>query len=211
MDITWYGHSCFRITERGKATIVTDPFDTSIGYAPLSLKADVVTVSHETPGHGFVEGVREWRFVISRPGEFEIGGVFITGTAMVNKKANHPRPNIAYTIDYGQLTVIHLGDLAHVPSQSDLDALGQIDIVLVPVGGGGALSAPQAAEVVSMLEPSIVVPMHYQTQHSRLDLAPVDKFLTEMGITTPQELDVLRVSASTLPEQTQVVLLSYKV
>ena len=212
MDITWYGHSCFRIAERGKASIVTDPYDASIGYSGLNLKADVVTVSHNTPGHAFIEGVREWQFVIERPGEYEIGGVFIIGTPMIDKKAKDPSYNVLYTLDYGNLNVAHLGDLSHVPGQSDLDALGQVDVVLVPVGGGGALNAAQAAEVVSILEPSIVIPMHFHTEHSLIDdLAPVDKFLTEMGVTNPVEDDTLRVTSSGLPEQTQVILLSYKV
>ena len=211
MDITWYGHSCFRITERGKASIVTDPYDASIGYSDLNLKADVVTISHNTPGHAFVDGVREWQFAIERPGEYEIGGVFIIGTAMYDKKAKDPTFNVLYTLDYGNLNVAHLGDLSHVPGQSDLEALGQVDVALVPVGGGGALNAAQAAEVVSILEPSIVVPMHYHTEHSLIDdLAPVDKFLTEMGVTNPAQEETLRVTSSGLPEQTQVILLSYK-
>jgi L-ascorbate metabolism protein UlaG (beta-lactamase superfamily) len=211
MDITWHGHSCFRITERGKASIVTDPYDASIGYSDLNLKADVVTISHNTPGHAYIDGVREWQFAIERPGEYEIGGVFIIGIPLFDKKAADPAYNVLYTLDYGNLSVAHLGDLSHVPGQSDLDALGQVDVALVPVGGGGALNAAQAAEVISMLEPSIVIPMHFHTEHSLLALAPVDKFLTEMGVTNPVEEDTLRVTSSGLPEQTQVILLGYKV
>ncbi|HLA44280.1 MAG TPA: MBL fold metallo-hydrolase [Aggregatilineales bacterium] len=153
MDITWYGHSCFRITERGKATVVTDPYDESIGYAPLNIKADVVTISHDTPGHAHVAGVREWQFAITRPGEYEIGGVFIIATPIIDKKADGSRYNVVYTFDYGNLNVAHLGDLSHVPSQSSLEALGEVHVVMVPVGAGGALSAGQAAEVIGMLEP----------------------------------------------------------
>lgn len=210
MDITWYGHSCFRITERGKASVVTDPFDESIGYAPLSLKSDIVTVSHNVAGHANIDAVREWQFAIDRPGEYEIGGVFVIGALMADPKAKDPTYNIAYTFDYGNLNVVHLGDLDHVPNQSSLDALGQIDVALVPVGGGGALNASQAAEIISMLEPSIVVPMHFQTEHSQLNLDPLDKFLTEMGVANPAETDTLKVASSGLPETTQVVLLQYK-
>jgi len=210
MDITWHGHSCFRLTERNGAVIVTDPYHESIGYGKLSLKADVVTVSHEKPGHAAVENVQNWRIAINRPGEYEIGGVFIIGIPMVNRKADNPRYNVVYTYDYGSVSVVHLGDLDHVPTQSALEALGQVDVLMIPVGGGGALNSGQAAEVVAMLEPSIVVPMHYQTPQSLLDLAPIDKFLSEMGVTSPTETDMLKVSASSLPEQTQVVLLNYR-
>lgn len=211
MDITWYGHSCFRIAERNAAAIVTDPYDESIGYSKLNLKADVVTVSHDQPGHAAVEQVQGWRIAINRPGEYEIGGVFIIGTPMVNRKADNPRYNVVYTYDYGSVSVVHLGDLDHVPSQSALEALGQVDVLLVPVGGGGALNSSQAAEVIALLEPRIVVPMHFHTPQSLLELAPVDKFLSEMGITSPTETDLLKISASSLPEQTQVVLLNYRI
>lgn len=212
MDITWYGHSCFRLVERGKASIVTDPYSEDIGYAPLNLKADIVTTSHESAGHAYLEAVRDWKLAINRPGEYELGGVFITGVAMVNKKAETPTYNVVYHFDFGALNIAHLGDLNYVPSQSDLEALGgDIHIALVPVGGGGGLNAGQAAEVISIIEPAIVIPMHYHTPHSLLDLAPVDKFLTEMGITAPEVMeDTFKISATNLPEQTQVVLLNYK-
>ncbi|MFP4322372.1 MAG: MBL fold metallo-hydrolase [Anaerolineales bacterium] len=210
MDIVWYGHSCFRLSERGKITIVTDPYSESIGYSPLNVKADVVTISHETPGHAYLEGVRDWSVAIERPGEYEIGGVFIMGFPLVDKKSDQARMNVAYTFDFGNLSVVHLGDLAHVPSQSDLDNLGQVNVLMIPVGGGEALSATDAAEVVAMIEPAIVIPMHYQTPHSLLPLEPVEKFLLEMGVNNPTEEETLRVSASSLPEQTQVVVLGYK-
>jgi L-ascorbate metabolism protein UlaG (beta-lactamase superfamily) len=210
MEITWYGHSCFRLSERGKSTVITDPYAESIGYGPLNLKGDIVTVSHETAGHANWQVVRESRLVISRPGEYELGGVLVVGVAMINRKAANPRYNITYLLDFGQLNVVHLGDLDYVPSQSELDALGEIHVALVPVGGGGALSSGQAAEVIAMLEPGIVIPMHYHTPHSLLDLAPVDKFLTEMGVTTPEVLETFKVTSSAISEQTQVVLLDYK-
>ncbi|NJL93097.1 MAG: MBL fold metallo-hydrolase [Anaerolineae bacterium] len=210
MDITWYGHSCFRLTERGSTSIVTDPFDPGVGYGALNLKAQVVTISHEAAGHAHVDAVRDWEYVINRPGEYEIGGVFIIGTPMFNKKADDPKPNIVYSFDYSGVIVVHLGDLDHVPSQSALESLGEVAVLLVPVGGGGALNASQAAEVVSLIEPAIVVPMHYKTPHTQLELAGVEKFLAEMGVTSPTEEETLKVSTSGLPAQTQVTLLSYK-
>ncbi len=210
MDITWYGHSCFRITERGSATVVTDPYSPEIGYGALNLKADVVTISHDSPGHANVDAVKNWKFAITSPGEYEIGGVFIIGSAMYDKKEENPHYNVIYLFDYGSINVVHLGDLNHVPTQSALEALGEVHILLIPVGGGGGLTASQAAEVVAMLEPNIVIPMHYGTPDTSLDLASVEKFLTEMGVTNSEPVDTLKVSASALPETTQVVLLNYK-
>ncbi|GAB4417480.1 MAG: MBL fold metallo-hydrolase [Anaerolineae bacterium] len=211
MDITWYGHSCFRIVERGYATVVTDPFGPNLGYEVPRLKADIVTVSHDAPGHNHVAAVKGARRIISGPGEYEIGEVFVIGVATFDPNAPQPRRNVVYVFDYNTLTVAHLGDLDHVPSQAMIDALGPVDVALVPVGGGAGLSSGQAAEVISLLEPSIVVPMHYQTPDLRgVELEPVDRFLREMGINTIETQGVLRVTAGALPEQTQVVLLDYQ-
>lgn len=211
MEILWYGHSCFRVTERGRATVVTDPFDESLGYEVPKLKADIVTISHDAPGHNNLAAVKGCEHVVDGPGEYEIGGVFVIGVATFDARLEHPRHNVVYVLDYDGLTLAHLGDLDHVPNQSMIDALGPIDIALVPVGGGSGLSSSQAAEVISLLEPSIVVPMHFQTDIlRRLDLDPVDRFLKEMGINSIQEEPLLRVSSSALPEQTQVVLLDYR-
>jgi len=211
MDITWYGHSCFRLMERGYATVVTDPFDGSLGYEVPKLKADIVTISHDAPGHSYLAGVKGYKHVVDGPGEYEIGGVFIIGVATYDQAAANPRRNVVYVLDYNNLTVAHLGDLDHVPNQSMIDALGAIDIALVPVGGGSGLSSSQAAEVVSLLEPSIVIPMHYRTDAlSGLELDPVDRFLKEMGVNAVQQEAMLRASAGALPEQTQVVVLDYQ-
>ena len=211
MDITWYGHSCFRITERGYASVITDPVDPDLGYELPRLKADIVTISHDAPGHHFIEGLKSAGHIVDGPGEYEIGEVFIIGVATYDQDAENPRRNVIYVFDFGTLTVAHLGDLDHVPSQSMIDALGTVDIALVPVGGGGSLSSSQAAEVISLLEPSVVVPMHFQTPVLRhLELDPVDRFLKEMGINAIEPQGSLRVSASNIPEQTQVVLLDYE-
>ena len=211
MDITWYGHSCFRLTERNKATVVTDPFDAAvIGYNQPRLKADIVAVSHNSPGHNNMETVQGYKYALIGPGEYEIGGVFITGAAMHNLHSDPPRYNVVYVMDFQGVTVAHLGDLDHIPNQSEIDALGHIDVALVPVGGGGGLNSSQAAEVISLLEPSLVVPMHYKTEQTVLSLDPVDRFLKEMGVSTPLYEETLRVTSGSLPEQTQVVLLSIK-
>lgn len=213
MEITWYGHSCFRLTERGMATVVTDPFDnTSIGYDALKLKADIVTVSHEATGHNNTNAVKGTSHVITGPGEFEIGGVFITGvqTNGHDKKDNDELRNTLYVFDYDGITVAHLGDLRRVPSQAEVEALGAVNVALVPVGGGGGLNAAKAAEVISLLEPNIVIPMHYATQDAKLKLDSLDKFLKEMGLSASQPEASLKVTRTGLPEETHVVVLEYQ-
>ncbi len=211
MEITWFGLSCFRLTERGLASIVTDPYDHRVtGYEQLKLKADIVTISHDAPGHNFASGVKGKGHVITGPGEFEIGGVFITGvqTNGVKRLSDEPR-NTLYVFDFDGLTVAHLGDLRRVPSQTEVEALGNVHIALVPVGGGGGLVATKAVEVVSMLEPGIVIPMHYSIPGGSLKLTPVSKFLKEMGIANVEPQPSLKITANSVPEETRVVLLEY--
>jgi len=210
LDITWYGHSCFRLTERGQISVVTDPYSAAIGLPDLKLKADVVSVSHNEPGHSFVEGVRGEPIVISGPGEYEIGGTFVSGIAMHNVEDNQTRWNVSYLFNYDSLSVLHLGDLSHVPDQSTIEALGEVNVLLVPVGGGNSLRAAQAADVIALIEPQYVIPMHYALPGLKIDLDPVDKFLKEMGVSKPQEDEMLRISAGVLPEQMQVLVLHPK-
>ncbi|MBZ0285566.1 MAG: MBL fold metallo-hydrolase [Anaerolineae bacterium] len=207
MDITWYGHSCFRITERNRISVVTDPFSENLGLPVPRLKADVVTISHDEPGHNNVSAIKSTPVVISSPGEYEIGGVFITGIALHSTAESAVRWNAAYRFDFDNFTVLHLGDLAHVPDQSTIESFGEVNVLLLPVGGGNGLRASQAAEVVALIEPSYVVPMHYALPGLQLEMEPVDKFLKAMGVSTVQETDVLKVSGE-MPESLQVVVLT---
>lgn len=207
MEITWYGHSCFRLAERGKATIVTDPFSDNVGYPLPKMKADIVTISHDAPGHNNATAIKTARRVLAGPGEYEIGGVFIFGVAMHTLTAEPPKKNIAYLYDFDGLTVAHLGDLDHIPTQSMVEQLGNVHVALVPVGGGGGLNATQAVELISLLEPNYVIPMHYHTDESQLGLEPLDRFLREMGVNRVQQEQTFKPSISGLPEQTQIVVM----
>lgn len=214
MEITWYGHSCFRLTERGLATVVTDPYDfREVGYDALKLKADIVTVSNETPGHNHLSAVKGDHHPITGPGEYEIGGVFITGiqtNGHLKKDEEEPR-NTMYLFDYNGLTIAHLGNMNRVPSQAEVEALGPVKIALIPVGGGNGLNAAKASEVVSLLEPNIVIPMHYSIQGSTVKLDSLNKFMKEMGLAEPEVVPSLKVtSLSSLPQETRVVVLEYQ-
>lgn len=207
MDITWYGHSCFRITERNHISVVTDPFSENIGLPVPKLKADVVTISHDEPGHNNTEAVKGVSHVLTGPGEYEIGGVFITAIELHQIDEQIAKWNIAFRFEYDNLTVLHLGDLAHVPDQSTIENFGEVHVLLIPVGGGKGLRASQAAEVVGLVEPAYVIPMHYGMPGVQVDLEPVDKFLKAMGVTSAHEMETLKVATTDFPEQSQVILL----
>ncbi len=209
MQITWYGHSCFRL--RGRAgTVVTDPFSGQIGYGLPRLRADIVTVSHDHPDHANLKAVKGQPRVISGPGEYEIKGIFVIGipTHYEDTRTQSGIRNTVYVFDMEGITVCHLGDMRRVPTQSQVEELSEVDVLLIPVGGSSTLGAAKASEVISLLEPRIVIPMHYGTEHLRgLKLQPVDPFLKEMGVKDVAPLDRLNVSKSGLPSETQVVVM----
>jgi L-ascorbate metabolism protein UlaG (beta-lactamase superfamily) len=212
MEITWYGHSCFRITERGMASVVTDPYDHAVvGYSELSLRADIVTISHDAPGHSFIQSVKGAKWHLDGPGEYEIGSVFLTAVAVGKNQTKGNGRNMVFIFDYDNVTVCHLGDLNDVPSRKDVDAFGNVDVLLVPVGGGSALAAAKAAEVVNLIEPGIVVPMHYSTAKSKVKLDELNPFLKQMGLSDQVSVEEsLKVTKRDIPEETAVVVLDFK-
>lgn len=213
MEITWYGHSCFRLAERSMASVVTDPFDAkATGYEALKLKADIVTVSYNTPEYNYLDAVKGGPHTITGPGEYEIGGVFITGIQTNGSKHSEGElRNTLYVFDYNGLTVAHLGVLNRVPTQAEVEALGPVHVALVPVGDNMTLNAAKAAEVISLLEPKIVIPMQYATEASIIKLEPLSKFLKEMGIGDVEKMPSLKVnSVSSLPDETKVIVLEYQ-
>lgn len=212
MEIIWYGHACFRLKERD-TTVVTDPYDKSLGLTLPRLTADIVTVSNPAPHHSYVQGVSGEFKVVNGPGEYEIGGTFITDIRMTPPQPGpqNQRPeNNVFVFYMDDLTVCHMGDLTHVPSQRQVEEMGNIDILMIPVAGKNALSATQAAEVISLIEPFIVIPMHYSVPGLTVTLDPVSKFLKEMGAASIDPVSSLKINGSSLPEETQIVLLEPK-
>jgi L-ascorbate metabolism protein UlaG (beta-lactamase superfamily) len=213
LEITWYGHSCFRFVERGMASVVTDPFDSEeIGYAPLKLKADIVTSSCNMPGHSYLAAVKGSPFEILGPGEYELGEVFITGVQTNGKKKQEDEiRNTLYLIDYNGVTIAHLGNMNHVPSQTEIEALGSVNIALVPIGGGSGLNASKASEIISLLEPNLVVPMHYKTPECKIEMDGLDQFLKQMGVNEVIAQESLKIDGERLiSENTKVIVLTPK-
>ncbi|MFA4835669.1 MAG: MBL fold metallo-hydrolase [Dehalococcoidia bacterium] len=211
MEITWLGHSCFRI--KGKeAVIVTDPFDKTSGYNLGKITADIVTISHDHPQHSFASGVGGDPKVLSGPGEYEIAGVFIYGTRTFhdNTKGQARGKNVIYLMEIDDVKVCHLGDLGHALSAAQVEEISDTDVLMVPVGGVSTIDAAGAAEIINALQPKIVIPMHYKTAAVTMELDPLDKFLKEMGRKEVAPLPKLSVNKSALPIDTQIVVLDYK-
>jgi L-ascorbate metabolism protein UlaG (beta-lactamase superfamily) len=212
MEITWYGLTCFRLSERGLAAVVTDPYPPDVGLNFPRPRADVVTVSYDDPRCRHTSGVRGPFKLFDGPGEYEVGGVFVTGIATFadGKRGASRGLNTVFTFDFGGLTVCHLGRLGHVPTQSQVENLGTVNILLVPVGSGGSLSPARASEVISLFEPSLVVPMYYKVRGLKVSLGTLGRFLKEMGLEKVDSQEALKVSRTSLSEETRVVVLEPK-
>ena len=211
-EIIWLGHASFRLKSKD-ATIVTDPYDKSLGLGNPGQRADIVTISHDHPHHNAVAGVKGEPFVIDGPGEYEVRGVFITGVWSFaddegGKKLG--RNNI-FLFHLDDLVVCHLGALGHTLNPQQLEALGDVDVLLVPVGGNVSLTAGKASEVISQIEPRVVIPMHYSTGRETLQMDSLDKFTKEMGLKDWTTQDKFSMKKSDLGETTQVVILEPKV
>ncbi len=211
MEITWYGQACFRLRSRG-LSVVTDPYGGDLGIKLPRLTATVVTISHSHEDHSNAQAVKGSPFVISGPGEYEVEGIFVIGVSTFHdsRKGEELGRNTAYLIEFEDLTICHLGDLGHVPDQEQIEQLNSVDVLLIPVGGRTTLTASKAAEVIGLLEPKVVIPMHYQIPGLNAQLNSVSRFLKEMAVEAAARQESLNITKSQLPEQTQVFLLEPK-
>lgn len=209
MEIIWLGHAHFRLRSRD-ATVVTDPFPWKSSGPSGRVVADVVTVSHQHPGHNAVATVMGSPKVLTGPGEYEVKGISIIGipTYHDGERGKKRGKNTVYLIEMEDLVVCHLGDLGHVLTTDQVDEMrNNVDVLLIPVGGEVTIDAAQAVEVISLIEPRLVIPMHYRVGDLDAELDPLERFLREMGTGELTTQSKLTVTKSSIPEVTQVVAL----
>jgi L-ascorbate metabolism protein UlaG (beta-lactamase superfamily) len=207
-EIKWFGHGCFRVRGR-EATIVLDPVGKTTGYALPKQKADIVTISHPHPGHNAIGQVQDGYFLIDGPGEYEVSDVFVTGIRTFHdaKGGKERGYNTVYLLELEDLRICHLGDLGHPLTESQVEGLNDVDVLLVPVGGGNALDAQGANEVIGQIEPRIVIPMHYRTSSGDPGLTDLAPFCKALGVEDPVPQEKVNIRKSDLPETVKVVIL----
>lgn len=209
MNITYYGHSCFKIVSNN-LVIVTDPFDKNIGLRPPKVQAEIVTISHNHHDHNNISAISGQPFIVSSPGEYEIKGVSIFGILSFHdpKEGEERGLNTIYLIEAEGIKICHLGDFGQSQfSDQQLEAINQVDILFIPVGGKYTINASLASSLVSQIEPKIVIPMHYQLPGLKIDLDPINKFLKEMGLSKKESVDKLTIKKKNLPSETEVVIM----
>jgi len=215
MEISFLGHSSFRIRTKN-ATVITDPFDpkmVGIKYPPV--EADIVTVSHDHRDHNNTSAVKNVRKIISGPGEYEILEVSIIGIPSFHDSKNGEErgQNVIYVYEADGLRLAHLGDLGHKLSDDVVEELGEINVLMIPVGGTVSLGAEEATEVVRSIEPNIILPMHFQEEDLNKEvfekLKPVDEFLQESGMSV-EKMPKLSIKDVDMGDDSKVVLLERK-
>ncbi len=215
MIITWQGHSFFKIQDKtgtNGITLAMDPFSASIGLKPANFEADVVTVSHDHEDHNNISALRGDPYIIDTPGEYDVKGVLVEGIESFHdeKEGKERGRNIIYRIQINGITIVHLGDLGTVLDSKQLEKLESTDILIIPVGGRYTIDAVKAVEVISQLEPRIIIPMHYKMPGLNIELDELDKFIKEIGIEAIRE-EKLKISKKDLPsDDAELVILEYK-
>lgn len=212
MDITYIGHSCFRI--KGKEmTVVIDPYDPKIGYKMPKLECDLLLTSHAHADHNNISAISGYRHLINSAGEYEVNGVFVYAIPSYHDDKNGADRglNLIFLIEVDGISILHLGDLGHDLSKETLEKISDVDVLMIPVGGKYTIDAEEAAEVISEIEPGYVLPMHYKTSDSEMkDLDGLDEFMDEMGVeNNVKKDDRLKISSkSDVPDETQIVILN---
>ncbi len=208
MDITWLGHSCFRLHD-ADMVVVTDPYPTSVGLRIDNRPASVVTVSNSHPNHNHAESIEGDPKVFSSPGEYEYNGVTARGvmTPLADGQPQVER-NVAFSIEIGSINVCHLGDISMPMTTRMIDELKPIDVVLVPTGGHCTLDMDQIYQTLQDLDAKIVIPMHYKTEGINVDVDPIDNFVRRMGLDEIQAQPRLVVTSANLGTDMRVVLMT---
>ena len=208
-DVQFLGHACFRLRGRD-GIVICDPFSRSIGLELGRPTAHIATISHDEPDHNHIAQVKPMReklFVIDGPGEYEVGGVLITGVRTFHDKAKGAElgTNTVFVIHLDDVVYCHLGDLGHELSQAQLEAIGDVDVLFVPVGGGETISPAEAISVISQIAPRIVIPMHYASAQLSFEqpLGTLERFIHEMGRKDVVAEDKLSLTATSLPAETE--------
>ena len=201
MTISWFGQSCFRI-EAKEGSILTDPFAKEIGLKQPRIKDDVITVSHQHFDHNNVGDANPEAFIIQNPGEYEKQGIAVRGIASFHddKQGAERGPNTIYIYKAEDITICHLGDLGHLLADAQVEAIGDIDVLMIPVGGTYTLDAKTAAAVIGQIEPKIIIPMHYKVPGLEVMLDGVEKFIKELGL-DPEKTDKYKISKKLLPAE----------
>ena len=214
MIIEWLGHSCFKITLKDGTRILHDPYDDSFGYTPQDVEVDIVVSSHDHFDHNDLSHVSGNYTLVNTAGVHTFGDLTITGikTWHDHHHGANRGENIIFRLDVRGITLCHMGDLGHIPSDDVYAQLEDTDILLIPVGGTFTLNANEALEVCDRIAPNIIIPMHFKTPDMTMDIAPLQDFLDaadgEYDVSRPGQC-YLQIDKATLKKRTRIVVMEH--
>ena len=208
-EIRWFGHNCFRIRAK-EALVLMDPVGKNTGYSLAKQPADIVTLSHEHPGHTNLPQIKGDHVVLDGPGEYELHGAFVYGyrTYHDNEKGSQLGYNTVFTVQMEGIRFTHLGDLGHSPSDEVIEELEGTDVLLAPAGGGPLMSQTLMAELVGVIAPKMVIPMQLKTALGDSSRGEVEEFAKQLGMEMPEPIDKLAIKSGDLNDKMQFVVLN---
>jgi len=212
--IKWLGHASFLLQAADGTKVITDPYQSGaygggIMHRSIDVEPDIVTVSHDHSDHGYVEGVPGRFEVVNTPGDRTIAGIAISGVSAFHDpdKGAIRGPNMMFTVAVDGVRVAHLGDLGHELRAQEVEQIGQVDVLLIPVGGYYTIGPEQASRVIEMLKPRVAIPMHFKNEKVNLTIGPVDDFLRGKPNVRVPGVSEIEVTKDTLPAETEIVVL----
>lgn len=216
MKLKWLGHSSFLFTASDGTKILTDPYEPggysgSLGYGAFMEPIDVVTLSHDHPDHGYIQGLVGKPTIVKGIGSHNIKGISIKGVATYhdNSRGRERGNNTVFVVSVDEIKICHCGDLGHILSPADATLVGPIDILLIPVGGFYTIDAKEATVVADRLQPKLIIPMHYKTAKCAFPIASVDEFLKGKTNIRKSKESEIEITPKNLPAQTEIMVLQY--
>ena len=212
MTIKFLGHASFLITSEEGVRIITDPYepggyDGALRYGPITDEADIVTVSHDHADHNYVAGVPGNPVVVTESTGVSGISFQVIGSYHDNAQGTERGPNRIFCFTVDGIRVCHLGDLGHLLSTEQASSIGDVDVLLIPVGGHFAIDAQGATRTIDQLRPAVAIPMHYKTPKVDFPIAPLDEFLADKQNVQRTDSSQMTIRADELPEIPQVIVL----
>ncbi len=211
MNIKWLGHSCFLITNKRDINILTDPYDDTLGYRMTKEKINIITISHEHYDHNNTMGIKGKPVVLKGTVNRDTHKIIFKGIASFHDSVfgKHRGENTIFTITTDEMVLCHLGDLGHILENNQIEEIGKVDILFIPVGGYFTLNHIQADQVIEQIKPKVVIPMHYKTDAIKWSIDPLSFFLENKQNIKMIEGNSFEIDSLSLPEKTTIYVLNY--
>lgn len=212
MKIKWLGHSCFLITSSTGVRILTDPFDETVGYKVPEAEVDIVTTSHDHFDHNYVKAVKGEYVHINTSGRHNVKGIDILGVDTFHDEAGGSKRggNVVFTYLVDGMKICHLGDLGHILTEEQLNQIGRVDVLLLPVGGTFTIDYREASELADKMNPRLIIPMHFKTPVMKFDIDGVDKFVAGKDSVESIDENELEITPESFNTLARIVVLNYE-